>query len=406
MGRARDRTALRLLVAAFALRALFLDLALPFGDPLDEHFHFAYASFIAQEHRLPDLHEMSVATEFWRPILLLPISSPFAIRKTTWKEFAALSRGERAERRREAYEHVAGERRIYMSPNYEIQQPPLFYLVSSLPLLLLPAAPFDVRFLVGRFFASALAACAVPLAFRFFRVLFARREALLATLVLVACPGLGSFLGRFTNDALAVPIVFAILTLLMRCAQGHLTGGRAALLGLLLAAGLWTKLYVLILCPVAPLLALFAPSRTRARTLGLALAAVAASFLAFLPWMLHERASTGDWLGLAETRLAHELGLGLRDSIGALPSLLRPVLLSGFMKTFLYPGTWSEIGAASVAAGVIGLGFIVLLIAPVLGTRSSFSPRRRRLGIAMSCVVLFFLAGQVGHAATFAAAAR
>ena len=52
--RARTRRAVWLLCAAFGLRGFFLNLALPYGDPLDEIFHFGYAVFFETTGHPPD----------------------------------------------------------------------------------------------------------------------------------------------------------------------------------------------------------------------------------------------------------------------------------------------------------------------------------------------------------------
>ncbi|MGH9400108.1 MAG: glycosyltransferase family 39 protein [Thermoanaerobaculia bacterium] len=402
---AGDRAALRLLVAAFLLRALFLDLALPYGDPLDEWFHFAYAQFVSQEGHLPGPVEPSIAKEFERPGALLPRSTLFVGMKTTWRELAALPDTERVARRRFSYRYVPGDRRTYLFANYETQQPPLFYLLAAGPLALLPESPLDVRLLVVRVLASILAAAAIVLAYLFFRTLFARRPALAVTAALVAFPALGSFVGRFTNDALAVPIIAAMLPFFVRASEGRLTRRRAVILSLLLAAGLWTKLYVLTLLPAAPIAALLAPRPRRRAAVARSLMAAGAALVVFVPWMLRQHALSGDWLGLTPTKEAVLLRLGPMQAVAAAPSLLRLELFGTFARTFLYPGTWSVMGASSAGAAALAAGLLLLAAIPALGRTPATARRRRRWAVGGVAVALFLI-GHAAHAAAFAAIAR
>src|SRR5258706_3646882 len=273
--------------AAFLCRGVFLALALPGGDPLDETFHFAYAHFLAETGRVPSPREPSIAVEFLRVSRLLPASTRTSARRISWKEYSDAPEETRRELRRRAYEHRPAERRVWLDPNYETQQPPLFYLLASAGLKLLPDARFSTRLLVLRLFATGVAAAAVPLVFLFFRYLLSRDAALAATAAFVAFPGIGSFVGRFTNDALALPIAAALLILFAEAARGRLSRRKTAGLGALLAAGCWTKLYFLLFLPVAPPAVLALRRGRRSGAWRPALLASGSAFLLFIPWTLH-----------------------------------------------------------------------------------------------------------------------
>jgi hypothetical protein len=398
-------TPVLLLTAAFLFRGLFLSFALPGGDPLDETFHFAYACFFAETGHVPRAGSPSIPAEFLRVAATLPASTRYAGRRISWKEFSALPEDRRSELRREAYEYRPEQRRLFLDPNYETQQPPLFYLLAAGPLRFLERSRFSERLLVLRLCAAAVSALSVPLVHAFLRRLLDRRSALAATMAYVVFPGVGSFVGRFTNDALALPIAAALLVIFADAGRGHLPRSRAILLAICLAAGCWTKLYFLLLLPVAPLAALRTAFGRRSGASTRALLACAAAFLSFLPWLIHQKSQTEDWLGLIPSRQATTLGIGALERLEALPGLLTPHFAIVFGRTFLWPGTWSAAGAPPALAVLLTLTLLFLFLAPNLvgGPRSRLRQRTWRSG---GLAVAIFLAGQILYAATYAAVGR
>ncbi len=409
MTAARSRRAgglpLLLLTAAFLARGVFLALALPGGDPLDETYHFAFAQFLSETGRVPNPGEPSIAAEFLRVALLLPASTPISVKRISWKEYSGAPDETRRQLRREAYEYRPAERRLWRDPNYESQQPPLFYLLASAPLGRLPDARFSTRLLVLRLFSALLAATAVPLAYLFLRTVLSKGAALAATAAFVAFPGIGSFVGRFTNDALALPIAAALLFLFAEAGRGRLSRPRAAALAALLAAGCWTKIYFLLLLPVAPLAALLTASGRRSGSWRRALLGSALALLLFLPWMIHERSQTGDWLGLFPSRQATSLGIGLLDRLHSLPDLMTPRFAIVLGRTFLWPGTWSASGAPAALSVLLAGTLLFLFLGPNL-RRGAPSRRRQETWRAGGLAVAIFLAGQIAYASTYAAVGR
>jgi 4-amino-4-deoxy-L-arabinose transferase-like glycosyltransferase len=396
---------LLLLTAAFLGRGVFLALALPGGDPLDETFHFAYAHFLAETGRVPEPSEPSIAAEFLRPARLLPASKPISGRRISWKEYSGAPEDTRRGLRQEAYEHRPTERRLWLDPNYETQQPPLFYLLASTPLRLLPDARFSTRLLVLRLFSAIVAATAVPLAYLFFRRLLSKGAALAATAAFVAFPGIGSFVGRFSNDTLAVPIAAALLFFFVEAGRGRFSRGKTVGLLALLTAGCWTKLYFLLFLPVAPLAALLTSRGRRSGAWRRALLGCALAFLFFVPWMIHERSRTGDWLGLLPSRQATALHIGLLGRLNALPDLMTRQFTIVFGRTFLWPGTWSGTGAPAALAVLLTGTLLFLLLGPNL-RRGARSRRRQETWRVGGLAVAIFLVGQIAYASTYAAVGR
>src|SRR5262249_15604334 len=193
--RGSARAALCLMTAAFFLRGVFLNLALPYGDPLDEPFHYAYAAYVAETGRIPGPQTLSLAPEVLRPRMWMPRSALPGPR-VSWRDFARLTESQKAEHRREAFRYIPAERHEYATTNYEVQQPPVAYGIAAALLKTWEGGPLDWRLLLLRVAWSALAAATVWLAFGFFRRLFSEPTALASPLAWVTVPGLDFFLCR------------------------------------------------------------------------------------------------------------------------------------------------------------------------------------------------------------------
>lgn len=398
--------ALAFLTAAFAVRGAFWNAALPYGDPLDEPFHLAYADHVARTGRPPKAAELSVATRVLRPLLLLPRSDALPGEHPTWRQAAGWTESERRERWLIAFGSQPDGSDASVTPNYEAQQPPLAYFLAARWIRGMPPRTTDRTLLALRWIATLLAALSVPLVFAFFRRLFAPAGAFAATSAYVACPGLASFVGRFSNDALALPIAAGILVLLADASRGRLSRGRAVVLAALLAAGCWTKLYFLPLLAAGPLAALAAPARERLGSLRRSAAASLAAVGLILPWLARRRMETGDWLGMPSALEAVTLRIGILDRLRAAPDLLRPRFLTVLGRTFLWPGTWSAMGAPAILAVLLGAAFVALFVSGLLGSTGRRSPLRRRTWLGAASAFAFFALGYVVYATTVTAAAR
>ena len=391
-----------LLTAAFLLRGVFLAFALPFGDPLDEPFHYAYASFLASTGRPPQAQQPSISDEEVRASVVMPQPGAFGPSTLTFRQFLEMPAAEQARRREQAFAISPGARTAWRVPDYESQQPPLAYALAAPLLRRLGPSALDRRLLALRLFGALIAAAAVPIVYALLRRFLETRTALAALAAYVAFPGIGTFVGRFTNDQLALPIAAALLWLLVEIAERGITAAQSVALAGLLAAGLWTKLYFLVFLPAFLLTALLSRPAVRARTLARVGAATLAAALVFVPWAARQKALTGDWFGLTDTVRAQELGVTAADRFRELPGLLHPVNLAVLGRTFVWPGTWTWIGAPFPVSLLLGGAFVFLLAS---ARRPPDRSARRGL-VALALALGCFAAGQAAHAAAFAAIAR
>ena len=387
----RVRAAVAVAAAAFALRLLFLNVALPCADPHDENFHYAYAAFLAETGRIPKARELSVALEALRPFWFRR-SAPVVA--ASWD--------------RTAVPGLLGldpaARRTFVAPNYQSQHPPLFYLPASGLLRVTPHASLSSRLFLLRMFATLCAVTAVPAAYRFFRHLLPRPSAILASAAFVTFPGVASLVGRFTNDALALPLAAMLLVLLVDLARGRLRPSGVAVLIAVLAAGCWTKLSFLPLLAAPILAAALAPETLRTSMLRRAVLASVLSAALFVPWLARQRADTGDWLGLTPSKTAASMHLGFRHRVAALPAVLRPRYWIVFGRTFLWAGTGTAQGAPAGTAVVLAAGLLALWLSPATAA-GAVSPRTRRGALAAAATVALFVAAEILYSNTFTAVA-
>src|SRR5713101_2902330 len=145
-------------MAAFVLRGIFLNLALPYGDPLDEIFHFGYAVFLEAAGHPPAASEISMPEELLRPLRFLPRSTSLPGPRVSWSEASRWTPGERERFWREAFPPRSSEQPVFVTTNYESQQPPLFYLGAAVLLHALKGLSLETRLLILRLAATLLAA--------------------------------------------------------------------------------------------------------------------------------------------------------------------------------------------------------------------------------------------------------
>jgi len=157
------------------------------------------------------------------------------------------------------------------------------------------------------------------------------------------------------------------------------------------------------LLPAAPLVALLFRRARRGPILRRAFAASVLAFLLVIPWLARQRADTGDWFGLTETKEAARLSIGVRDRFESFPQVATLRFGVVFARTFLWPGTWSASGAPAVLAVALSLTLLALAL-PARGARAF--PLRRPAWLSAGLCVGLFLVGHAARDMTYAAVAR
>jgi hypothetical protein len=373
-------------------------------EGFDEPYHLAYVGFVAQNGRPPGFEEPSIPAEYGDALELLPSALGKAPRFSDWSRLPPSERAARRARVERSATGLAGPPR-YLFRNYERQQSPLFYYAAAPVAWLLRKTSLPQMVVGVRLFCVLLASFMVPLTARLARLLLPRRGVLLALPFAALLPNTLFYADRVTNDALAWPIFAGAAVALVLAARRPGTPGRFLSLGLLVAAGVWTKMTLLPLLPAALCAVLLARRRRDGRRPGALLAAVGLPALLIAPLLIWNAAACGSWTGVTYGRLGRPPGL--RAAIAAWRGTHFVGYLPAWFRNHLWAGGWEFL---QPAARVYWAAAAAMLLAALLALRAA---RRRNCGIPgrsrwlpLGCLAISFVAAMVFHILSARAAER
>jgi hypothetical protein len=358
-----------LLGCAAAARLLLQTFAMPPYAGLDELFHVARVSFTAFAGRSPHTTEPSIPVylalsqtgERSAPPALSTLGSrwPELARRAPWPDPRVTT-------------DMAG---AVTRPNYEAQQPSLYYLIAA-ELLADPRRQLG-ELLVLRLFSVVLALAAVfltaALGWRFFGPI-----AFVSAALLVSTPTFLTLLVRAGNDAMAVALLSAAMLLSFRTQTNPREWVMEALVW---AAAIGTKLYT---WPAAIVVAL---ARRHDRQWSRMSLVLLACLIAAVITMADLRMRTGTIFGLHQFR-------------AEVASQAAPFSLIESLKVFISSAIWPggpHGNALRPLAMLVYAGFPL-----VLGAVGLFrsAQTRKIAGIVLPIVAAFLLAQSI-HAAAF-----
>ena len=401
---ATRRAAVLALWIAFLARGTLQVLITPIWDGFDEPFHAAYAAFVAETGRLPGFDEPSFPSAFYAALPLLPsVVAHGAPDFRAWRQLAPEERTLRRERvARLATSPVPAK---YAHPNYERQQPPLFYILAAPVAWLFRRASLPCFVVALRLFCVLLASLLVPLTARLARLLLPQRGVFLALPLAALAPNTLFFVDRVTNDALAWPILAAIAVGLVRVARRPGLQRRALVLGLLVAAGVWTKLTLLPALPAALVAALWARRRKDGRRPSVLLAAAGLPALLIAPLLFWNRAASGSFTGISY--LGRTDSLGLLEGLRAASEVRFGGVLGQWVSSHLWAGGWGFLQPPRAVFGVViaalFLSAVALLVA---ASRRGASLAGASRWLSPAALALFFFIAMIFHLLAATAAAR
>lgn len=296
---------------AFLVRGSFYATVLPLWEGFDEYGHFAVIQHTLSSRSLPQTSD-PVPAEVEQSLKLAPL--PWELRQTpppsvTHDAYWRLSRWDRARREaalarlRDSGKPGSGPFRLH-----EAQQPPLYYWLCAPLLYLFERFDLTSRVLSLRWFSLLIASLVVPLGFLLSRRVLSREIAAFSVVAVVSLmPELMLNVVRVGNECLAVPLFTALVLLAVRMGGATAAAERwsrslgfAALLGVVLGAGLLTKAFFVTAIPALLLLFAWTIFCNRGRRLlacvnavvALALAAGIAGW-----WYWRNYQLTGSWTG-------------------------------------------------------------------------------------------------------------
>ena len=351
---ASNRALVGLIWICFLLRGLFYSSVFPIWEGYDEWSHFAYVQHLLSHRQIPVASRSHISEELQQSFALTPMpwtfrrQSPFLSHDGYWK----LSSEERAHRQNQL-RMLSAELSRQEAPNaafiYEAQQPPLYYGLLAMPLRVLQDSPLPNRILWLRWISILIASLYIPLGFGVARRVLQNEGKAIAVIALsAAMPELLIELSRVGNESLGLTI-FTLLLLASLEYSAHPESARwAAVVGLILAAGLLTKAYFL--TAVLPLLfagAALYSGRTN-KSVRLALNGAIALFIAAViavPWYWHNAVVTGSWTGLSNDIAINRLSLWSR--LNAIPQVDWRNALDTIFFTHIWSGNWSSLSIRS-----------------------------------------------------------
>lgn len=393
---------------AYLAWGIAYSLMAPMWDGFDEPFHLAYIEFVAAHGRPPGFNEPSLPAHYLTINRELP--SMVGYGAPSFVEWAAMGEDERLLHRRAASAwKPAGADGIasYAGENYERQQGPLFYFLAAPVSLLFRDVSLPLLVVIMRIFCVLLSSAVIPIG----ALLIARSVTASAVYVglpiLALMPNTVSYVFRISNEALVWPLLALAALLLVGIVESP-SRNRLAGLGIVLVLGIFTKLTLVPLIPIAFLaLLLVRRDLRRKKLLGpalLALVAVPSVALSVLMWW--NWSASGSITGLVEAvgSKGAEPGEYLRALFA--PRVLE--VIPPLMRNHLWAGGWGFVQPAKlmyeiafIAIGSLGV-FLILRIA----RRGSVcvSPARR-LVLPVSIAIIFALA-MLWHIASFTVAAQ
>jgi hypothetical protein len=301
--------------------AILYSSLLPLWEGFDETFHYAYVQYVSRHWSFPVLGQTPISEEIWEALQLQPVSH--YIQASTrapinFTQYFDFSGEQRAALRQRLESLPAGEKDQPHADllNYEVNQPPIPYLLMALPDRMMSWLPITQRVLVLRLLLSVASVVLIWTGIRRLSelLLLPTDYATDAAFCVFCSQMLYGTIAHVCNDALAVPVMIWLLWSAVRAVQAPSTKS-FAILGLMLSLGLLTKAYFLFMVPLALVIVC---RRLRAAGLFAAVMLVVAG-----PWywrnfkLYHDLAGTGEKTsGFGPKQLAQALyHLPWRDSI-------------------------------------------------------------------------------------------
>ncbi|HVT03029.1 MAG TPA: hypothetical protein VHL58_06585 [Thermoanaerobaculia bacterium] len=264
-----------LILAASARIILQLSLMPPYAG-LDEIYHMARLSFVAQEKRNPTSTEPSIPEVLQRSIEQRSNSVPaFGLIGMRWPDVVASGA-------RLPLEPESESPHRYLGANYEAQQPSFYYSLGAIPIRALAPQSTLTQLRAVRLMAAMLALVVVVATAWIGERLYGL-PGLVASAMIVSMPTWLTLVMRAGNDAMACALLALALCITVSAPRRR---GGAFAEGVLWGAALATKLYV---WPAAIVLPLFWRAQRADRRRILVVIILSAGALALTIADLHSR---------------------------------------------------------------------------------------------------------------------
>jgi 4-amino-4-deoxy-L-arabinose transferase-like glycosyltransferase len=370
----------------FLVRSTFYSVVLPIWEGYDEPYYFAAIQYLIATHTLPGLFT-PISREVEASLHVLPL--PWAIGEQgirqpfhTHDDFWRLPTGQREsleQQFREIPTSWANESPPDAMPNYEGEQPPLFYALFSLFMRGTQQWSLASRVLILRLAAVILASSVIPLGYVVAKRITGASETALAVVGLAAVmPEFCIDMSRVGNECLGLVIYTALLYMATRIVEGPAEFNKLFAAGLTIGVGLLTKAYFLTALPALMVIALWCYWRWPKQWMRLLYLSSLAVFVALAfagPWHWRALRTTGSWSGLVAASVPRSSQF---DVLARIPRVDWIRALHLLIASHIWYGAWSLLSVPpgwylffGTAFLVAGIGLVRLLGHLRRGDRSS-----------------------------------
>jgi len=224
-------------------------------EGFDETFHYGFVQSLSTHRALPVLGRDTVSEEMWQALQLQPVSH--YIQASTgapvnFGEYFRLTNEQRVEMRRRLESLPAGEKYQAHSGllNYEVNQPPITYVLAAIPDGLMSGFPITWRVLAVRLLLSVTSVVLIYIGMKMLGSAVFARWWLAATFCVFCSQMLYASICHVCNDSLAVPAMIFFIWSTVRALQQP-SRKTFAILAVMLSLALLTKVYFIFEVPLA-----------------------------------------------------------------------------------------------------------------------------------------------------------
>jgi hypothetical protein len=371
--RIRLASALAAIWCIFVVRGVFYSTVLPIWEGYDEPFHFAFVQYLVASNRFP-IPTTLVSREIQTSLYSLPL--PWTLQKLAsanpvfshdmfWK-LECQQRENLQHQFRQIPKQWANESATEPIRNYESQQPPLYYVLFSLPLSNMGSLELVSRVWWLRVLSVLVASFVVPVGFLVGRTVLGNEMTALGIVMLATLmPELMVNISRVGNESLAIVLYTLLVYVTLKVIEGPKHFDYVPVVGLLLGLGLLTKAYFLTALPSLFLILARCfvrwPGHRKALVLrsGVAIT-ITAAIAGYWYWRAHR--VLGSWSGLYS-----EAALGSSSRFELFKQIWHVNWLSAVISialSHIWYGAWSFLRVSNSVYVVFG----AVMILAALGT--------------------------------------
>lgn len=383
----------------FMVKGAAAVLVLPQWGGFDEWLHYSYVSYLYRTGDIPSNSVASVPEEVHDSLRIAP--GKFSDHGSrTFREFWELPAGERQDAI-SSLRVIRNDRESnFTLSSWQAQHPPLYYVILRPVFGALDGVSLVRSVQVLRLFSLLLVSLALIPAFHILRMFMDETSSIMGLLLFAAFPATFNLYGHITNDALAVSLFMWVIYVVLTQFKRGISRIQSVILGLLMGAGILTKLTVLTALPVVFLVYVYRFLKGGAENRR----EIVLSFVIFLtlallisaPWFAHNIDLYGTWNPTVHSAAVKDMGFW--DKLANVGRVDWKSFAFSNLIGILWSGNWSFVSFPPAIYKLFGL-FLVLSGIGFVRTLVRMKADRERTGlnILLALFSVFFLLGMFQH---------